>query len=143
MPRARLTLQEQRDGPGADPGVGARRIHLFDGWMEEHVDASGLQHPAIDIEGPGIAGQVLAGGELQRVDEDAGDDAAARTPSRLNQAQVAGMQRSHGGDEADPAPLLVPAARDLLQLADRLDDPHLAARTTLTGFAAGAIRAAP
>src|ERR1700682_1810950 len=86
--------------------------------MEEGVDPGGLENAAGGLEGPGVAGQVLPGAELEGVDEDAGDHPVARLARGLDKAHMAGVERPHRGHEADPASLGVPVARELLELGD-------------------------
>src|SRR5258708_15296082 len=143
MPGPGLTLKRQRHGAGAHPGIRAERVHLGHRRVEEDVHAGGLEPATIFVEGARIARQILAGAELQRVDEDAGDDPVARPSSRRDQAEVAGMKGSHGWNEAHANPLPAPGPGGLLELRHRLNDLHRTARTTFSTFIAFGVRLAP
>ncbi len=75
-------------------------IHLFYGWGEEDVDALGFEECAVGGEGSGVAGEVLVGAELGWVDEDGCYDDVALLFCRANEREVAFVQGSHGGHEA-------------------------------------------
>ena len=67
-------------------------------------------------------GQVFAGAELQRVDEDAGDDEVGALCGFLHQRGVAGVEVAHGRYQADA--LAFAASAGGAQLADGLDGDH-------------------
>ena len=50
-----------------------------------------------------IAGEILIGRKLQRVDEHADQHPSALLPSSANQGRVALMQRPHGGNQMQRA----------------------------------------
>ena len=68
-----------------------------------------------------IAVEVLVRGELRRIDEDRGDDAAGVAAGELDQLEVAVVQRAHGRHQRDLIAGLAPAADAGAQLRDGRD----------------------
>ncbi len=78
-------------------------VELFDCWGEDYVGAFGFGEDAVGLKGAGIAGVILVGAELGGVDEDADGDAGAGIGGGANEGCVAGVERAHGGHEANEA----------------------------------------
>ena len=80
--------------------VGA--IQLLRRRSEDHVDALGRAQLQVGFEVARIAVEVLAGAELQRVDEDRHDDEVrAILPRDANQREMTFMEKAHRRNEAD------------------------------------------
>ena len=82
-------------------GIGAVGIELFDGGAKSTSAPSAAASAQSASNERGIAAEILVGAELRGVDEDADGDVRARGAGGANQRGVAGMQRAHGGNEAD------------------------------------------
>ncbi len=82
-----------------DSGAEARGIHFHDVGHEDEVGA-GLAE-LVDVAGlvARIGAEVLARAELGRVYEDRDDDSVGGSPGKLDQRQMAVMQRAHGRHE--------------------------------------------
>ncbi len=89
-----------RDGDG---GGGSGGVHLFDGGGEEEVYAFGFEGLYVGVEGAGVFGQVFAGAELERVDEDGGGYDVVFGAGSADEGEVAFVEGSHGWDEAEGA----------------------------------------
>ena len=72
-PPAPWPAARARPSPAAAP---AARVDLLDRRGEHDVDALALAHAEVGLERARVAVEVLAGPELERVDEDRGDDRA-------------------------------------------------------------------
>ena len=89
---------------GWDFYAGARAaewVDLFDRGREEEIDALGFEEGAVGVEGAGIAGEVLVGAELSGIDEDGCGDDVALFFGGTDEREMALMEGSHGGDEAE------------------------------------------
>ena len=96
------------------------------------------------VEGARVVGDVVGVAELERVDEDAHDHHVALGPGPRHEREVAGVQRAHGGHEADGAAggpgLVQPGSAG----GAGLDDLHGRYATTGTAEPASRVaRAAP
>ncbi len=76
-------------------------VHLGHGRDEEQVDALGLGQGRITSEVPRVGVEILAGTELERVDEDRRHDHVVAGASCRHQRGVAGVEIAHGRHEAD------------------------------------------
>ena len=79
------------------------RVHLGLVGREHVGDAGCLEHCAVGRERARIAVEILAGAELQAIDEDARDHIVGVLAGLLHQGDVAGVQVAHGGHEGDRA----------------------------------------
>jgi hypothetical protein len=77
------------------------RIHLRDRGSEDAVDALGGGDGTVARLVARIAVEVLARAELGRVHEEAHHDLVALGARAAQEGAVAGMERAHGGDEAE------------------------------------------
>src|SRR6266852_2582228 len=94
--RQRLARPPPPPPPPPPPGVhGARLRH------EQAIDSPGSGEFAIALEVAGIAREILAGTELQWIDEDADDDTLGELAGAIHEAQMALVKVSHGGNETD------------------------------------------
>ncbi len=96
----------QRTGLDGDLGLsGPPRVDLVHCRREDDVGTLAGTHLEVGLEGAWIAVEILRGPELQRVDEDRGDDRAGAAPraSDPEQAGVTLVQRAHGGHKDDPS----------------------------------------
>src|SRR5690606_14171842 len=93
-------LQAFPHGAGADPDLGsAARVDLLHRGGEHDVGSRLLGQLRVRVQSAGVAVEVLALPELQRVDEDGDDDLAvgSRYPARgADQRGVALVQGAHG-----------------------------------------------
>ncbi len=104
------------------PGDEALGIH-FGGRRGEHQGAAGPgQQGGVLGLAPRIGPQILVGGELRGVDEDAGHHLVGATCGLLNQRQVPIVQRPHCGHEAHGEALTAPVADRRAQSLDRAGD---------------------
>ena len=103
-------------------GLGAGGVHHLHPGNEERGHAPAGGEGPVPVQVPRVPGKVLAGAELERVDEHAHEHRRRRPGGEVHQREVPGMQRAHRGHEAHPparAPLrLAPGAEggDVLQL---------------------------
>ncbi|MCY1266364.1 hypothetical protein D9M70_147720 [compost metagenome] len=104
--------------------VHAVRVHFFHVRVEQEVAASGYQLLLVGHQGAGVGGQVFAGPELQRVDEDTGDHEIGALAGFLYQGDVPGVEVAHGGHEADALAFAARAGDGCAQFADGLDGDH-------------------
>ena len=77
----------------------AIRIHQAVVRNEDGPGTGGLGLGEIVVDGTGIGLEVLPGGELRRVDEDAGDHGTTQRAGEADQREMAFVERTHGGDE--------------------------------------------
>jgi hypothetical protein len=106
VPGPRGTLEHIAEGVDVHGGGHRRRkigVHLLDGWGEDDGGPRrlGLGHVAVEV--AGVAGEVLGGVELQRIDEDGDGDDVALVGRPRHQRTVPGVQSTHGRDEAYPS----------------------------------------
>ena len=80
------------------------RIHLCDPGCEDEIGAAGFRKADVARERARVALIVVRAVELDRVDEDAHHNRATLGTRSLDQAAVAGMERAHGGHQADRLP---------------------------------------
>jgi len=80
------------------------RIHGVDRRDPEDVHPGPAREVTVPREVARIGGEILAGGELQRVHEDAHDDDVGLAARRLDEREVAFVQIAHRRDEADALP---------------------------------------
>ena len=87
-----------------DRGAGAVRVHVGCGGSECDLDALGAQRREIVVERPRIGIEILAGAELQRVDENRNHhDGALHPLCGPDQRQMALVQRAHRRHQHHPA----------------------------------------
>src|SRR3954454_15154105 len=124
-----IALQVLGEARHPDRRREAGRVHLRDRRGEEEVGAGGLRLAGVArlVEGVGVEGRGLV--ELRRVDEERDNDDVVLVARRADEAEVAVVQRAHGGDEADAAAGAARAVERGAQVRDRADGPH--AGTTL------------
>jgi len=79
------------------------RVHLRLVRREQVGNTGGLELLAVGRERARVAVEVLAGAELQPIDEDAGDHAIGLLAGLAHQRDMALVQVTHGGDEGDLA----------------------------------------
>ena len=75
-----------------------------------------------------VAGQILGGTELKRIDEEAHHYAVGPAAGLIYQGKVALVQRTHGGDQGDPFAGGAAPADPVAQLRDRRHHPESALR---------------
>jgi len=86
---------------GVDPGEVLLRVH-FDGvGCENQIDAEFFAGGGIGIEGAGVAVAVFVGSELGGIDEDGDDGVVALGAAGADEGEVAIVEGTHGGDQAD------------------------------------------
>src|SRR5438309_7314105 len=111
MPRPATTLQELRPGPRVNLGAKRRWVDLIDLRVEQDIDPKLFEAGPIALEGTRVAGEVLVRPELLRVYENADHDPLVLALCPAHQTLMAGMDRPHGGDEADLLPRRAPGKR--------------------------------
>src|ERR1700730_17475698 len=118
MPRAELAIQDTRQPRNIDPSRALRAIRIDLGHVRhEHKIASSLSEHALVLRGRAwIVSKILVRPELHRVHEDTGYETIAVTSGRLDEADVTGVEVTHGGNEGDTPPFTAPTAH---VLADR------------------------
>jgi hypothetical protein len=79
----------------------AFRVHLVAVRREQVLHALGEELFAISRERPRIGVEILAGAELQRIDENADDDHIGKLASAADEFEVARMEIAHRGHEGD------------------------------------------
>jgi hypothetical protein len=98
--RALIALRHRADVDGRrKPG----RVQLLGRRREQEPHTEGLELTAVALEGPGIPFEVFTRPELQRVDEDRGDDAGAAFACPAHEFEMPVVQGSHRRNEADRA----------------------------------------
>ncbi|MNZ90484.1 hypothetical protein D3C78_1094480 [compost metagenome] len=112
-----------RDADDGLPGH-AVGVHFLDGRGEQQLAAGLEEFFLVGGEGARIAVEVLAGAELQRVDEDAGDDEIGALGGFGHQRGMAGMQIAHGRHQADAFAFATGVGDGGAQFADGLDGDH-------------------
>src|SRR5205085_6529772 len=96
----------------------AGRIHLFGARCEEDVDAFAFGDLGVARLIARVRSEIGAGVELRRVDEERRDDDVVLGPRGAKEGAMAGMERTHGRDEAHLA-----VEREV---TDRAHDLHVA-----------------
>ena len=116
----------ERLGEPCDAHVGgeAGRVHLLGRGGEEHVDAEGGGLGGVGRLVAGVGGEVLAGAELGRVDEERDHDDVGVGAGAAHEGQVARVERAHGGHEPDRAAGAAVGGERLAQLGHGADGPH-------------------
>ena len=109
-PALAFELLGQAGHPYPGDGFGPPGIEILVGGQVEEVATGGLQGLAVLFQGTRIALEILAGAELQGVDEDTGDDAVAGLSCLFDQGQMPGMQVAHGRHEGNALAGLFPLA---------------------------------
>ncbi len=103
MPRPELAFQRFAELADVDPGSESLRVHLLGRGREEDVDARLLGELRVARFVPRVPVEVLAGPELGRVDEQAGDDDVVLGAGGLEQREVTRVKCAHRRDQADRA----------------------------------------
>ena len=131
MPRPGGAFQGIGHRSRGDPNQWLLRVHGLERGDEQAI------HAPLGGEGP-VAGQVARvvrevffGAELQRVDEDAQDDAVGALLGAVDQAQVPFVQRAHGGHEAEAVAAGALGARPGAHVLGRCDVVHCVPGPTL------------
>lgn len=101
MPRPNRAFQLAAEFRHVNDGCHWTRIHLRDFGREKNVDASFLQKRAVAGEVARIAGQILIGAELQRIDKDGNHRHVVFRLRRGNQREMTDMEETHRRYEAD------------------------------------------
>ena len=108
VPRARRPfepLAHAVDVHGGRQAAGWAAVHLLAPAGANTSDAPGARGQGhVGVEVAGVGGQVGGVVELQRVDEHRHGHDVALGRGPLDERAVPGVQRAHGGDEADAAP---------------------------------------
>ena len=78
----------------------------------------------VALEVAGVAGQILGGTELKRIDEEAQDHAVGPAAALIHQGEVALVQRTHRGDQGDSLARGAAAADPVAQLRYRRHQPE-------------------
>ena len=108
--RTMLAVENRGQLRHVDAGrtLGTVRVDLRDIGHEHEIATRLAQHPRIAIRRPGIVIEILVGPELHRIHEDAGHEPVAVAARRIDQAHVAIVKVSHGGNKRDAQALRVP-----------------------------------
>jgi hypothetical protein len=138
----RRAVEADRDGPRVDGGPEPEGVHLLDGRREQDVDAEVGGQVGVGPLVPRVALEVLAVTELGRVDEQRHHDEVAFLQRRPHQAEVALVEGTHRGDEADAAPLLAREVQRRAHLTDGAERPHRAIAGSCVPPRSGTTRAA-
>ncbi len=99
--RAAQAVLELRD---LDEAAKIRRINCRRVRHKDQMDTLSGAKLNVFIQWPRVAGKILVGAELHRIDENRHDDKIARLPGCLDQTDVAGVQRAHGRYQPDRLP---------------------------------------
>jgi len=119
-----LALQDAAELLDLDPGLEAWRVDLLERRREENVYAGLLREPRVALLVARVALEVLAFGELGRIDEQADDDLLVlRTgcPEQREMPFVEGAHRRYQADRIGPR-----------ELGCRAHDLHLAVASAST-----------
>ncbi|MCY1178712.1 hypothetical protein D9M73_190770 [compost metagenome] len=108
-------------------------VHLLDVRVEQQVATGGHQLLLVGHQGARVTGQVFAGAELQRVDEDTGDDKIDALCGLGHQGRVAAVQVAHGRYETDAFAFTACPRHGGAQFADGLDCIHALNPCSLPG----------
>ena len=102
----------------------ARRVDLL-GARREHEGDPALPAPARRrAPRPAGSGEILAGGELGRVDEQRHHNGVAVAPGQVDEGEVPLVEGPHRRHERDPAPVGAQGGDGSAQVGDRADDVH-------------------
>ncbi len=99
MPGPSLPVPAIAQALDADRRGETRRIHVLSLGQPQQVATRLLQHLGVLLLLPRVAVEVLVRPELQRIDENGGDNPIRAAPRFLDQGDVPGMQRAHGRNE--------------------------------------------
>ena len=124
MRGTRGTFQDGAQLGDLDRGLEVQRIDLLDGRGEEQVDAGLLGKQLVALEVARVAGQVLGGPKLRRVDEQARHSHVALLVAGPKERQVALVEGAHGGDESDRPARPTRSVELGAQRGDRADGLH-------------------
>ena len=94
---------EVGDGAGVDLGLGTRPVHLLRSGSEDQTDTGGFEHAEVAVEVTGVGGEVLAGAELGRIDEDGGGYYVILGSGAFDEGHVSPVEVAHGRDQAEGA----------------------------------------
>ena len=89
------------DRSGIDRGREIRRIHRGDVRRVDEIDAGLAQLHDVVVEGARIAVEILVRTELQRVDEDGGDDGRVLRARAFDQRQMPRVQCAHRRNQSE------------------------------------------
>ena len=96
-----LECVRDRAGDHTDDRLTGGGIHRHGVRHEQAVDSARFGEPPVTRQVTRIAGEVFAGTELEWIDEDADDDAVGELARAIHEAQMAFVEISHCGNEAD------------------------------------------
>src|SRR5712692_11812903 len=113
MTRSRRSFQPLGDPMDDHARARAGRVHVRHRGLVDRVHARGAEHGQVALGAPGVFAQVLAGAELDRVDEYAGHHPVVFLASLLDQAHMPRMQCAHRRDQPDRSTVRVPSAGDI------------------------------
>ena len=99
-------------------GTGVGRVHLGGFGVKDQCGAGLLAELAVAIEIARVALQILGRTKLRGVHEVGHDNAVVLGRSAHDQALVALVQKSHGGNESDRQAFTLPCAHLLADLGD-------------------------
>ena len=119
-----LALKACRNPSGIDPGGKAKWIELLHRGRKENVDSRGRGDLCVAPAGARVAVEIGRVGELGRVHKDRRDDRLALLASRVEESDVALVERAHRRREADRAPA-AERLESVAQLGDRVQRLHL------------------
>ena len=102
-------------------GIETVRIDVTRTRREDGINLQRNEQVEVLFEIPRIAREILTRTELRRIDKDRDHDHVALTPGAPHQAQVALVQRAHGGDERERLPLDAHLAREIFHFTNCSD----------------------
>jgi len=82
-------------------GGGSSEIHLLGRRSEDNLDTFGFEAGTVGFQGAGILTEILGGAELQWITNIDTTTRSAALRGAAHQREVALMQCTHGGNEAD------------------------------------------
>ncbi len=124
------SLEHLPQGPGVDPGVEAGWVELLGDRGEQQVDAGLLRHRQVGGLVARVAGEVVGGVELGRVDEEGHHHHVAGVARGIQQRPMPGVEGAHGRHQADALAAATRLAEVLAGLGNRSNDPHDAVAST-------------
>ncbi len=100
----------------------AGRIHVGGFGGENQGDVPFGELGEVSVEGAGIFGEIFLRGKLRGVHENGDDGVVALLLAALDEAEMAGVQCAHGGNQADAFAAGLLGADDALDLSGVCDD---------------------
>jgi len=96
-------------------GLGIRRVHFVYARHEQEVGPRITQFLRIGFRRSRIDAEILRRTELQRIDEDADDNAPRPPPRFRHQRQMARVEIAHGRHQSDRVTVMTPRPDSLTQ----------------------------